>query len=287
MFQGWRLSSKIGSQGQKNVISGIVSPHFTKLFIILYGLVKITSGCYTLESVPEKKIIEIRTVYPPESNHTQCYNMPSGHQFALKISTYLPQLNMNLNDTVLDSVLEEYYHYAYLFQEELKEEVRKRDFVFNKQTLILLATIIKENNRKLLWTLFPYLVLLALAAKIFGYQTVILIIFATNLIQAAQAKPTTIQNLYKTLAYVQLRKISNWLTFTEDEYHAMETGLIDAIRQLQQTETPPPPKPASTTEIPKTNDELLNGILHSFVKRAKEKEETKQQEQQDMIYATE
>ncbi len=67
----------------------------------------------------------------------------------------------------------------------------------------------------------------------------------------------------------------------------METGLIDAIRQLQQTGTPPPPKPASTTEIPKTNDELLNGILHSFVKRAKEKEETKQQEQQEMIYATE
>jgi hypothetical protein len=94
-----------------------------KLFIILYGLVKITSGCYTLESVPEKKIIEIRTVYPPVFNHTQCYNMPSGHKFALKISAYLPQLKMNLNDTVLASVLEEYFHYAYLFQEELEEEV--------------------------------------------------------------------------------------------------------------------------------------------------------------------
>jgi len=213
--------------------------------------------------------------------------MPSGHKFALKISAYLPQRNMNLNDTVLASVLEEYCHYAYLFQEELEEEVRKMDFAFNKRTQILLATIIKENNRKLLWTLFPYLILLTLAGKLFGYKTVLLIIFATNLIQPAQAKPTTIQNLYKTLAYVQLRKISNWLTFTEDEYHAMETGLIDAIGQLQQTETPPPPKPATTTEIPKTNDELLNGILHSFVKRAKEKEETKQQEQQDMVYATE
>ena len=246
-----------------------------------------TSGCYTLESVPEKKIIEIRTVYPPESNHTQCYNMPSGHKFAFKISAYLPQLNINLNDTVLALVLEEYSHYAYLFQEELEEEVRKMDFAFNKRTQILLATIVKENNRKLLWTLFPYLVLLTLAAKIFGYKTVLLIIFVTNLIQPAQAKPTTIQNLYKTLAYVQLRKISNWLTFTEDEYHAMETGLIDAIRQLQQTETPPPPKPTTTTQIPMTNDELLNGILHSFIKRSDEKEETKQQEQQDMIYATE
>jgi hypothetical protein len=76
------------------------------------------------------------------------------------------------------------------------------------------------------------------------------------------------------------------LTFTEDEYKAMETGLIDAIRQLQWSE-PPPPTISTTTEIPKTNDELLNGILHSFVKRAKEREETKQQEQQEMIYATE
>jgi hypothetical protein len=115
MFQGRRLSQKIHSQSQKNVIGGIISTHFTKLFLILYGLVKITSGCHTLESVPEKKIIEIRTVYPLEFNHTQCYNMPSGHKFALKISAYLPQLNMNLNDTVLASVLEEYYHYAYLF----------------------------------------------------------------------------------------------------------------------------------------------------------------------------
>jgi len=148
MFQGRCLSSKIGGQGQKNVISGIVSPHFTKLFIILYGLVKMTSGCYTLESVPEKKIIEIRTVYPQGSNHTQCYNMPSGHKFAFKISAYLPQLNINLNDTVLASVLEEYSHYAYLFQEELEEEVRKMEFAFNKRTQILLATIIKENNRQ-------------------------------------------------------------------------------------------------------------------------------------------
>jgi hypothetical protein len=72
--------------------------------------------------------------------------MPSGHKFAFKISGYLPQLNINLNDTVLASVLEEYSHYTYLFQEELEEEVRKMEFAFNKRTQILLATIIKENN---------------------------------------------------------------------------------------------------------------------------------------------
>ncbi len=111
---------------------------------------------------------------------------------------------MNLNDTVL----ERYHHYAYLFHKELEEEVRRKNFTFNKRTQILLATVIKENNRKLLRTLFPYLVLLALAGKLFGYKTVLLIIFATNLIQQTEAKPTTIQNLYKTLAYVQLREIS-------------------------------------------------------------------------------
>ena len=214
--------------------------------------------------------------------------MPSGHQFALQISAFPPRINMNLNDTVLLSVLEKYHHYAYLFHKELEEEVKRTNFTFNKRTQILLATVIKENNRKLLWTLFPYLVLLTLAGKLFGYKTVLLIIFATNLIQQTQARPTTIQNLYKTLAYVQLRKISEWLTFTEDEYKAMETGLLDAIRQLRQSELPPPLEPISTTtEVPKTNDELLNGILHSFVERAKEREETKQQEQQEMIYATE
>ncbi len=180
-----------------------------------------TSGCYSLESVPEKKIIEIRTVYPPESNHTQCYNMPSGHKFAIRISTYIPKINMNLNDTVLASVLEVYYHYAYLFQEDLEEEIRRFDFAFNKRTQILLATIIKENNRKLLWTLFPYLLLLTLAGKIFGYKTVMLVIFATNLIQQTQAeKPTMLQSLHNTLLYIRFRIHYNWLRsgFGEKQY---------------------------------------------------------------------
>jgi hypothetical protein len=298
MFQGRCLSSEISGQGQKNVTCGTVSPHFTKLFLILYGLIKITSGCYTLESVPEKKTVEIRTVYTPDFNQTQCYNMPSGHQFALQISAFPPRINMNLNDTVLLSVLEKYHHYAYLFHKELEEEIKRKNFTFNKRTQILLATIIKENNRKLLWTLFPYLVILTLAGKLFGYKTVLLIIFASNLIQQTQAKPTTIQKLYKTLAYVQLRKISEWLTFTEDEYKAMESGLIEAIRKLQQLATPPPEKPTSATKIPMflSNHERIQSIIQSFVNRtinkdAEEKEETPNAsgltKQQEMIYATE
>ncbi len=59
-------------------------------------------------------------------------------------------LEVNLNDMVLLSVLEKYHHYAYLFHKELQEEVKRKNFILNKCTQILLATIIKENNRKLL-----------------------------------------------------------------------------------------------------------------------------------------
>ena len=210
--------------------------------------------------------------------------MPSSHQFALATSAVPPEINMNLNVTVLLSVLEKYHHYAYLFHKELEEEIRRKNFALNKRTQILLATVIKENNRKILRTLFPYLVLLVLAGKLFGYKTVLLLIFATNLIQQANAKPTTIQNLYKTIAYIQLREISPWLTFTEDEFKAMETGLLDAIKKLQRTDPLPP---TTTTEIPMTNTQLLNGILHSLIKRPDEREETRRQDEQEMIYATE
>jgi len=161
MLQSGRLSQKIGRQGQKNVTVRTFSSYFTKLLIILYNLVKMTSGCYAQESVPEQRNMGTRTVYPP----------------------------------------------------------------------------------------------------------------------------TTIQSLYKALAYVQLRSVSEWLTFTEDEYKSMEAGIRDAINKLQQTETPSPP--TTTTKTPKIHDLLLDGILHSFDKRSDERKETKQQERAEMIHDTE
>jgi hypothetical protein len=165
MLQSRCLSKKICGQGQKDVFGRAVPSHFTKLFIIFYGLIKMTSGCRTLESVPEKKIVEIKTVYPPELNHTQCHNMPSGHKFALKIATEIPHLNMILNHTVVASVLEEYYHYVYLYEDTLKEEIRRMDFAFNKRTQIQLASIIKDNNRRILIHLTPYLTMLVIIGK--------------------------------------------------------------------------------------------------------------------------
>jgi hypothetical protein len=301
MFQGRCVSAEIRGQGQKNVSNGTVSAPFTQLFLILYGLTKITSGCHTLESVPEKKIVEIQTVYEPNFNQTQCYNMPTGHKFALKISTFPREIKMNLNDTVLLSVLEEYHHYAYLFHKELQEEVRKKNFILNKRTQILLATIVKENNRKLLCTLIPYLMLLTLAGKIFGFKTVLLIIFATNLIQQTKAeKQTTLKSLHNTLLYIRFRIHHNWLGsgFGVKQDREMEAGLVDAIMQLQQLATPPPPKPISATKIPmfQSNDERIHGIIQSFVnktlnKHAEEKEEAPNAsgltKQQEMVYATE
>jgi hypothetical protein len=188
-----------------------------------------------------------------------------------------------------------------LFHKELQEEVKRKNFILNKRTQILLATLIKENNRKLLCTLVPYLVLLTLAGKLFGFKTVLLIIFATNLIQQTQAeKQTTLQSLHNTLLYIRFRINHNWLGsgFGIQQYREMEAGLVNAIIQLQQLATPPPPKPTSASRIPsfQSNNERIHGIIHSFVnktlnKQAEEKEEepsasglTKQQE---MVYATE
>jgi len=80
----------------------------------------------------------------------------------------------------------------------------------------------------------------------------------------------TIQKLYRTLAYVQLRSVAEFLTFTDDEYKAMETGLTEAINQLQRRETTTPATtttPISTsTKSTKTNNEALDDILQPFGK---------------------
>jgi len=297
MFESRRFGTKIHGKSPKDVASQIIPTNFTKLLVILYGLIKMTSGCYSLESEPENKIKEIRTVYPPGSNHTQCYNMPFGHRFALKISTELPKLNMVMNTTVVASVLEEHFHYVYLYEEFIVEKIRQMDFAYNKRTQIYLVSIIKDNHRRIL----TYLAILMIIGKIIGYKTLVLIIFAISLIQPTEAKkPTTIQSLHNTLLYIRFRINYNWLSsgFGEKQYREMEAGLVDAIIQLQQLATPPPPKPTSATKIPmfQTNDEQIHSILHSFVnkmlnKQAEEKEETPNAsgltKQQEMIYATE
>jgi hypothetical protein len=209
----------------------------------------------------------------------------------------LPKLNMVMNTKVVASVLEEHYHYVYLYEEFIVEKIRRMDFAYNKLTQIYLVSIIKDNHRRIL----TYLAILWVIGKIIGYKTLVLIIFAINLIQPMEAKKlTTIQSLHNTLLYIRFRINYNWLSsgFGEKQYREMEAGLVDAIIQLQQLATPPPPKPTSATKIPmsQTNDERIHSILRSFVnktlnKQAEEKEETPNAsgltKQQEMIYATE
>jgi hypothetical protein len=174
MFKSRRFGKKISGQGQKDVISQIIPTNFTKLLVILYSLIKLTSGCHPLESEPENKIKEIRTIYPPGSNHTQCYNMPSGHRFAFKISTELPKLNMVTNTKVVASMLEEHYHYMYLYEEFLIKKIRQMEFANTKRIQIHLAKSIKDNCIRIL----TFLAILMVIGKVIGYKTLVLIIFA-------------------------------------------------------------------------------------------------------------
>ncbi len=202
-----------------------------------------------------------------------------------------------MNTKVVASVLEEHYHYMYLYEEFLTEKIWRMEFANTKRIQMHLAKSIKDNCRRIL----TFLAILMVIGKIIGYKTLVFIIFAINLIQPTRAKKlTTIQSLHNTLLYIRFRINYNWLSsrFGETQYREMEAGLIDAIIQLQQITTPPPPKPTSAMKIPmfQTNDERIHSILHLFVnkmlnKQADEKEETPNvsglTKQQEMIYATE
>jgi hypothetical protein len=139
--------------------------------------------------------------------------MPSGHKFALNISTELPKLNMVINTTVVASVLKEHFHYVHLYKEFIVEKIRRMDFAFNTWTQIYLVSIIKDNHRKILTQLAQHLAILMLIGKILGYKALVIIIFAINLIQPTEAKkPTTIQSLHNTLLYIRFRINYNWLS---------------------------------------------------------------------------
>jgi len=230
-------------------------------------------------------------------NYTQCFNIPSGHRFAFKINQQLPHLNLRITNKLVASVIEEHFHYLDLYADFLNQKIERMEFANTKRIQMYLAKSLKQNCRRILTAL----AILAVIGKVIGYKTLVLILFAINLIQPTHGKkPTTIQSLHNTLLYIRFRINYNWLSsgFGEKQYREMEAGLVDAIIQLQQLATPPPPKPTSATKIPmfQTNDERIHSILHSFInktlnKQAEEKEETPNAscltKQQEMIYATE
>jgi hypothetical protein len=217
MFKSGCLGKKIRGQGQKNVFSRTFPANLTKLFVIFYGLIKMTTGCHPLESEPEENKEIIRTIYPPDSNYTQCFNIPSGHRFAFKIQAEIPHLNMIMNTKLVASVLEEHYHYMHLYEDFLTEKIRRMEFANTKRIQMHLAKSIKENCGRILTAL----AILGVIGKVIGYKTLVLILFVINLVQPTQAKkPTTIQSLHNTLLYIRFKINYNWLSsgFGEKQY---------------------------------------------------------------------
>jgi len=97
MFWSRTLSQKIGCQGQKDVIVRIVPSNFQKLILIIYSLLKMTNGCYSLASDPEPMKTPIKSIFSNTSNYTQCFNIHSSHQFALIIRHPLSQSNLTIS----------------------------------------------------------------------------------------------------------------------------------------------------------------------------------------------
>ena len=136
-----------------------------------------TMGYHPLESEPEENKEVLWTIYLPNSNYTQCFNIPSGHRFAFKIQAEIPHLNMVMDTKLVASVLEEHYHYMYLYEEFLTEKIWRMEFANTKRIQMHLAKSIKDNCRRIL----TFIAILGVIGKVIGYKTLVLIIFAINL----------------------------------------------------------------------------------------------------------
>jgi hypothetical protein len=192
------------------------------------------------------------------------------------------------------AVFEKHLHYVDQYADMLEKKIEHMEFTNKIRIQLYMVKTIKGDIGQILTAL----ALLVIAGKIFGYKTVVLVLFGIYIMQPVQAKkPTTLQGLHNTLLYIRFRINYNWLLsgFGEKQYKEREADLIDVIIQLQLA-TPPPT--TTTTQLPifQTKDERIHGILHAFVnktlnRQAEERKEkpnaselTKQQEQ---MYATE
>ena len=168
-----------------------------------------TTGCHTLVSEPEQTNKPIRSIFTDKSNYTQCFNIPSGHQFAFKIHQPLKQLNLKISNKFMASIIEEHFHYMDQYATMLEKKIEQMEFANTKWIQLYLVKNLKQNCGRILTAL----ALLAIIGKIFGYKTLMLVLFAINLIQPVQAKkPTTLQGLHNTLLYIRFRINYNWLS---------------------------------------------------------------------------
>jgi len=153
MFKGRSLSEKICGKSQKNVLGRTFPTYFPKLVLILYSLLKMTTECCALDSEPETTNREIRSIFTDKSNYTQCYNIPSGHRFALKIHQPLCQINLRFTYKFMASIIEEHFHYMDLYAVYLNQKIERMEFANTKRIQIYLVKSLKENCGRILTAL--------------------------------------------------------------------------------------------------------------------------------------
>ncbi len=153
MFQGRSIRKKICGQGQKNVTSRIVPTNIQKFLCIVYGLLKMTTECYALDSEPEPTNGPIKSIFTNKSNYTQCFNIPSGHRFAFKIHQLLPQINLRFTNKFMASIIEEHFHYKDLYADFLNQKIARMEFANTKRIQIYLIKSLKENCGRILTAL--------------------------------------------------------------------------------------------------------------------------------------
>ncbi len=166
MFQGRSICKKICGQGQKNVTSRIVPTNIQKFLFILYGLLKMTTECYALDSKPEPTNSTIKSIFTDKSNYTQCFNIQSGQRFAFKIHQLLPHINLRITNKFMASIIEEHFHYMDLYADFLNQKIEQMEFGNTKRIQMYLVKSLKENCGRILTAL----ALLAVIGKIIGIQ---------------------------------------------------------------------------------------------------------------------
>jgi hypothetical protein len=107
-----------------------------------------TTECYALDSEPDSTNRTIKTIFTEQSNYTQCFNIPSGHHFPLKIQQPLPHLNIRFTNKFMASILEEHFHYRDLYINFLNERL---EFANTKRIPIYLQKasrkIVEESSQ--------------------------------------------------------------------------------------------------------------------------------------------
>jgi len=118
-----------------------------------FGRDQFQKRCSRAGASVRKSVAEIRSIFTDKSNYTQCYNIPSGHRFALKIHQPLCQINLRFTYKFMASIIEEHFHYMDLYAVYLNQKIERMEFANTKRIQIYLVKSLKENCGRILTAL--------------------------------------------------------------------------------------------------------------------------------------